>query len=65
MEQSEFPDCNSVEQRLPTEAAVIQLIKNSPLFIDPEVHYRVYNSPPLDHILSQLNPHYILTSVFL
>jgi len=28
----------------------------------PEVHHRGHNSPPLDHILSQLNPVHILST---
>lgn len=33
---------------------VADLVKNSPTFLNPYVHYRLHNSRPLDHVRSQL-----------
>jgi hypothetical protein len=36
---------------------IVQLLKNFPaLYGKPKVHYRVHKSPPLDRILSQIDP---------
>jgi hypothetical protein len=36
---------------------VTQLVKKYPAFLwNPKIHYHVHTSPPLDHILNQLNP---------
>jgi hypothetical protein len=35
---------------------VTQLVKTSLAFADPAGYYRVQNNPPLEHIVSQMNP---------
>jgi len=42
-----------------------QLVKNYPHFIDTKFHYRIHNSPPPLHNLSQLNPVHTPKSQFL
>jgi hypothetical protein len=49
-------ELNAWSRVLLEKLTVTQLIKNSPPFMEPKGSLRVYNSPPLVPILSQMNP---------
>ena len=60
----QLPSNTQMPKKLQIHRAIRTTPSNSNTFIAkrPEVHHCGHNSPPLDHILSQLNPVHILST---